>query len=110
MDRLKAAFWPAVGGIVVGMLLLTLVFGFVSGGTATEMAEEAAEDATVAALAPLCIANAQADEAGLAEVMAMSSFQRRNAVSDQGWATYPEGASSALTRAIDQACVNGLDG
>lgn len=108
MEKVKQWTWPFLIGLALGMVLISFGFGFVSGGTASKMAAQAAEDASVAALAPLCIANAQADPAKLAEVMALSSYQRRSEVSKAGWATYPDGASSTLKRAIDQGCINGL--
>lgn len=40
--------------------------------------------------------------------MAQSSFQQRQAISATGWVTYPEGANSSLTRAIDQGCLDAL--
>ncbi len=108
IDKLKLWAWPFIGGVVVGMALLSFGFGFVSGGSAAEQAQKAATDATVAALVPLCVANAQADEAGLAEVLALTSFRRRDGVKEAGWAVYPAGANSSLTRAIDQGCADAL--
>lgn len=108
MEKLKQALWPALGGIVAGMALLAFGFGFVSSGTVDEAVKKATQDATVAALVPLCVANAQADEAGLAEVLALTSFRRRDGVKEAGWAVYPEGANSSLTRAIDQGCADAL--
>ena len=108
MEKIKQSIVPALIGVVIGMLLMTFGFGFVSGGTATEMAEQAAQDASVAALVPICVANAQADPDTMATVLAMSSYQRRTGVANAGWATYPDGASTTLKRAIDQGCVDGL--
>ena len=108
MEKIKGYIGPVIGGVLAGMALLSFGFGFVSGSTATEMAEEAAENASVVALTPICVANAKADPEGLAQVMAMSSYSRRNGVSKAGWPVYPEGANSSLQRAIDQGCADGL--
>jgi hypothetical protein len=108
MEKMKQAIGPLLVGIVCGMLLLSFGFGFVSGGTVAEAAADAAEEASVAALVPFCVANAQADEATLTEVMAKSSFQRRAEVSKAGWAIYPDAASSSLKRSIDQGCIDAL--
>jgi negative regulator of sigma E activity len=108
MDKIKGWVGPVIVGAIAGMILLPVLFGFVSGGTATEMAAQAAEDATVAALTPICVANAQAQPDVLAAVMEKSTYQRRAEVSEAGWSTYPEGASRALKRAIDEGCIAGL--
>ena len=101
IQKITGNIWPFLLGAVVGMALLVFGFGFVSSGSAETAAREAAQDATVAALVPICVSNAQADEARLAEVVALNSFRRRDGVKEAGWAVYPEGASSSLTRAID---------
>jgi hypothetical protein len=85
-------FWIAIGAIV-----LTLVLGFTRGGwttgaTATKMAETSAQNAVVARLAPICVAQFKADARGAAkleELKAANSFQRATFVQDQGWATMP---------------------
>lgn len=108
MEKIKQWIVPVLVGAVLGMILMPMAFGFVSGGTAQEMAAQAAEDASVAALVPICVANAQADPDAVATVLAMSSYQRRTGVANAGWSTYPDGASSTLKRAIDQGCVDSL--
>lgn len=85
-------FWIAVGAIV-----LTVVLGFTRGGwttgeTATKMAETAAQSAVVARLAPICVAQSNADSqqaVKLEELNALSSFNRATFVEEQGWATMP---------------------
>jgi len=117
MEKAKQWAAPLIVGIVLGMIILSFGFGFMSGGSAQDLADdqvEAKEDALAEVLVPYltqeCAANAQADPDGLAEVMAKSSYQQRQAISDTGWVTYPEGASSSLTRAIDQGCLDALEG
>lgn len=85
-------FWIAIGAIV-----LTLVLGFTRGGwttsaTAAKLAETSAESAVVARLAPICVAQFNADSQSatkLEELKVASSFQRATFVQDQGWATMP---------------------
>ena len=85
-------FWIAIGAIV-----LTLVLGFTRGGwttdaTATKMAETSAQSAVIARLAPICVAQFEADArraVKLEELKATGSFQRATFVQDQGWATMP---------------------
>ena len=85
-------FWIAIGAIV-----LTLILGFTRGGwttaaTATTMAESSAQNAVIARLAPICVAqfNADSQQTGkLEELKALGSFQRATFVQEQGWATMP---------------------
>ncbi|MBK8902403.1 MAG: hypothetical protein IPM53_14550 [Anaerolineaceae bacterium] len=89
----SVTFWIAVAAIVV-----TLYFGFSRGGwmlgsSAQTMADRAAEDAVVARLAPICVAQFNQDPLSaekMAELTAISSsVQRTTYVKDQGWATMP---------------------
>jgi len=94
------AFWIAVGAIAV-----TLILGFTKGGWTTDssaqiMAESSAEDAVLARLAPICVAQFNADPertVKLAEFKAVSSAQRSTYIKAQGWATMP-GESSPDNR------------
>lgn len=109
IDKIKQSVAPLLIGGVVGMIMLSQLFGFMSKGTAQDLAEVAVEEAIVAAFVPTCIANGQADQTLLAAVMAESTYRRRGAVSDAEWATYPPDANMSLKRTIDQACVDGLE-
>jgi hypothetical protein len=85
-------FWIAIGAVVLALYLGFARGGWVTGGTAGRMAETSAQDAIVERLAPICVAqfNADAQRAvKLAEFKAVSSFQRSKYVKDQGWATMP---------------------
>jgi hypothetical protein len=108
MEKIKAAMLPLFCGLVLGWILTVTVFGYVTSGTADEMATEAVESMVVEILTPICVANATADPDGLAALMERSSFQRRSAMAATGWVQYPESAGSRLRRAIDQACLNDL--
>lgn len=85
-------FW-----IVFGAIILTMILGFSRGGWTTEksankLAETTAQSAVIARLAPICVAQFNADSQRTVkheEFMATSSFQRSNYVKDQGWATMP---------------------
>ena len=88
----SVVFW-----IVIGAIVVTLFLGFTKGGwttnsTAVNMASTSAQNAVVARLAPICVAqfNADAQRAvKLEEFKAASSSQRSKIVMDQGWATMP---------------------
>src|ERR1700722_7289081 len=53
-EVVKASLWTGVGGVVVGMFLLSYGFGFMSRKTAEELASTNSERAVVAVLAPVC--------------------------------------------------------
>ena len=53
-EVVKPSLWTGAGGVVVGMLLLSYGFGFVSRTTAEKLASASSEKAVVAVLAPVC--------------------------------------------------------
>ncbi len=54
-EKIKTALWGAVGGAIVLAIIGFAWGGWVMGGTAQSMAEESAQNAVVARLAPICI-------------------------------------------------------
>ena len=87
---------PFVWGLVVSAVL-TMIIGFafggwVTGGTAQEMAGEMAEKAVVDRLAPICVVQFNQDpekDKKLQELKEKSSWDRKDYVEKQGWATMP---------------------
>ena len=87
---------PFVWGLVVSAVL-TMIIGFafggwVTGGTAQEMAEEMADEAVIDRLAPICVTQFNQDpekDKKLQELKEISSYQRGDYVEKQGWATMP---------------------
>jgi hypothetical protein len=75
------------------------------------MAEESAQNAVVARLAPICVAQFNADGQAavkLAELKAIGSSRNRTAyVTDQGWATMP--GETAPDRQVAAACASQLN-
>src|SRR5271167_52295 len=53
-EVVKPSLWTGVGGVVVGMFLLSYGFGFTSRKTAEELASRSSERAVIAVLAPVC--------------------------------------------------------
>jgi len=53
-EVVKPALWTGVGGVVVGMFLLSYGFGFMSQNAAEKLASTSSERAVIAALAPVC--------------------------------------------------------
>ncbi|WP_159586385.1 hypothetical protein [Chelativorans xinjiangense] len=100
---------PALYGAVVGAVALAVVGftwgGWVTGGTAREMASEASITAVASTLTPYCVNRSQNDPqatAVLAELEKASSYSRRSIIEKAGWAT-PLGAEKP-NRELAQAC------
>jgi hypothetical protein len=49
------SLWTGVGGVVVGMVLLSYGFGFMSRTSAEKLASTSSDRAVVAVLAPICL-------------------------------------------------------
>lgn len=91
-------------GLAVGAFA-TIIIGFnwggwVTGGSAKEMAQNGASAAVVKVLAPICVDNfkRQADApASLIALKAVSSWQQGSFIEKGGWATMPGGTSPDST-------------
>ena len=87
---------PGLGGAVGGAVLLAIVGfawgGWVTGGTAGQMAAEVAKTAVVDRLTPICVEQFNRDsekDQRLKELKAKDSWNRGDYVQEQGWATMP---------------------
>jgi hypothetical protein len=83
--------------------------GWVTGGKAEVMASDRVNTAVVAALAPICVAQARTDPesaATIAKLKEASTYQRGPIVMDAGWATMP--GSTEPGRAVANACLTAL--
>lgn len=105
---------PGIYGAFVGAAFIGLVGfswgGWVTGGSAEKMANDMAQDKVIAALVPFCLDMSRTDNervAKLATIREASSFRRRDAVMETGWATMP--GSEGPNRALAQACIPGLN-
>ena len=105
---------PGIYGAVIGAAVVGIVGftwgGWVTGGTAHDRAMAMSHDDVVAAMVPVCLDMARADPeraAKLAAIREVSTYQRRDALMDAGWATVP--GADAPDRDIAQACLTSLD-
>jgi len=101
----KPSLYGAAGGAVALAIIGFSWGGWVTGGSAQELATKQSAADVVTALTPYCIARSQSDANSgviLAELAAASSSGRRAVVEKSGWAT-PLGAE-APNRALAQAC------
>lgn len=105
----KAALWGGVAGAVALAITGFSWGGWVTGGKAEAIASERARDAVVAALAPICVAQARRDPQlaiTVAKLKDTSTYQRGPIVMEAGWATMP--GSTEPDRAVANACMSVL--
>jgi hypothetical protein len=53
-EIVKPSLWTGAGGVILGMVLLSHGFGFMSRTTAEKLASASSERAVIAVLAPVC--------------------------------------------------------
>ncbi|WP_225027104.1 hypothetical protein [Xinfangfangia pollutisoli] len=102
-------YGAAIGAVIVGIVGFTWG-GWVTGGTSRDRATTMAHDNVVAAMVPVCLEMARTDPARAAKlekIKAATTYQRRDAVMEAGWATVP--GSDAPDRDIAQACLAKLE-
>ncbi len=108
-EKIQPGLWGAVGGAIVLAIVGFAWGGWVTGGTAQKMAEEMAEDAVVARLAPICVEQFNQDsekDQKLKEMKEESSWKRGDYVEKQGWATMP--SEKETDRKVAEKCADML--
>ena len=107
----KPAIWGAIGGAIAAMIIGFVWGGWVTGGTAEEMAVASGEDATVLALTPLCVAKAeQQPEQVVLLKKEGSAYGRGMFVTKAGWvASVNEKYRSDVASACASTLVEALD-
>ena len=105
---------PGIYGAVIGAALVGVVGftwgGWVTGGTANDRAIAMSQDNVVSSMVPVCLEMANSDPARaekLETIRAASTYQRRDALMETGWAT--ASGTDAPNRDIAQACLAALD-
>ncbi len=102
----KPALWGGIVGAVAMAITSFTWGGWVTGSKAEVMASDQASSAVVAALAPICVAQAHKDPqstATMAKLKESSTYERSPIVMDVGWATMP--GSTEPDRAVANACM-----
>jgi len=104
---------PALYGAAAGAVALAIVGfswgGWVTGGTAKQMAANQAKLEVVAALAPICVEQSKQDPQvaeTLAQLRDAGNWQRSDMLMKAGWATMP--GSSDPNREVARACMETL--
>lgn len=105
---------PGIYGAIVGAVFVGVVGftwgGWVTGGTSNDKAVAMSRDSVVVSMVPVCLDMARSDPARadkMAAIRAASTYQRRDALMEAGWATMP--GTDAPDRDIAQACLAELD-
>ncbi len=104
---------PGLSGAAAGAVALAIVgfswAGWVTGGTAKQMASDQAKLEVVAALVPICVEQSKQDPQvaeKLTQLKAASSYRRSDMLMKVGWATMP--GSSDPNRRVASACMDKL--
>jgi hypothetical protein len=109
LSALKPVAWGFVVGSVVTMIVGFSWGGWTTSGTTERIATERTTAAVTAALVPVCLEKSKADPAAIKKVVALralsSSYEQRDAVAKDGWATV--GAGEANT-SVAEACASAL--
>src|SRR5271167_3397698 len=104
-DSLTRLLQGAAAGAVATLVIGFNWGGWVTGGTAKEMAQKSVSSALVSALSPICVDKFKhsADAtASLTEFNKVNSWQQGSFIEKGGWATMPGG--DAANSAVAQAC------
>ncbi len=97
----------AAAGAVLAIVIGFNWGGWTLGGTAQKMADDSANRATVAALAPICVEkfrHAAEAPATLAALKKTNSWQQDTFIVKGGWATFA--GSAEPNRSVAEACAN----
>ena len=108
--KVESTLWGAVGGAAVLAFVGFTFGGWVTGGKANELAQQKADKAVVAVLAPICVdkfRHAKNAVENLGKLNAISySWEKGTYVSQGGWATLP--GNTEPNSAVAQACAEML--
>lgn len=114
--KLRASTEPFVWGGVTGAIALAFVGftfgGWVTGGKAETLAVARGDQATVAALVPICVSQFKKHpdmKASLAKLKGTETWEQAEYVQKGGWATMPGAAdASEPSREVADACADAL--
>lgn len=108
--RVEHVMWGAVGGAAALALVGFYFGGWVTGSKANELAQQRADKAVVAVLAPICVdkfRHAKNADDNLGKLKAIDySWDKGTYVSKGGWATMP--GNDEPNSAVAQACAEML--
>ena len=91
-EKIKTSVWGAIIGAVVVMIIGFAWGGWVLGSTSEKNGDTMVSDALIARLAPMCLAQFNADaekDTKFKELEGQNRWEREKYVEEQGWATMP---------------------
>jgi hypothetical protein len=102
----KPAVWGVVGGAVAAIAVGFMWGGWVTGGTASQMAADSAQQAVVVAFTPACVARGQEQPEQVALLKQEARWNRDQFVIKAGWVpNVTEKYRSAVATACGTALV-----
>ena len=115
IPKLPSETKPFLWGAAAGAIALAFVGfnwgGWVTGGTAEKLSGARADEAVVAALTPICVAQFQKSAkapASLAVLKETKTWEQGDYVRNGGWATMP-GSTAEPKRDVATACAEALN-
>ena len=109
-DWVKPAAWGVAGGAIAAIFVGFFWGGWVTGGTAGEMAVTSAQTAIVQAFTPLCVSKAQEQPDQLVLLKEESSWQQDDFVVNAGWvANVNETYRAEVARACAVAVLTAME-
>ena len=109
-DKTEPFLWGAGAGAIALAVIGFTMGGWMTGATAQERIKASAQQAMLAALTPICVAQfrkAPGATASLAELKQTDSWKQAGFVSNGGWATVP-GSNPAQDNEVAAACADAL--
>jgi len=110
-EQTKPFLWGAAAGAAALAFVGFNWGGWVTGATADKLAGTRGEEATIAALTPICVAQFRAGAkapARLAALKDIKTWEQGDYVSKNGWATMP-GSTAEPNRQVATACAEALN-
>ena len=108
-EKVKPVLWGAAGGAIVLAIIGFAWGGWVTDGTARQMAAEAANTAVADRLALICVEQFNRDsekDQKLKELKEKDSWKRFDYVEEQGWATMPGEKDPDRTGTVAGKCAD----
>ena len=107
-EWVKPAAWGVVGGAIAAIVVGFVWGGWVTGGTAGQMAATSAETAVVQAFTPVCVVKAEQQPEKLALLKEERSWKHADFVVEAGWVAnvnekYRVGVAKACASAVLEA-------
>ena len=110
-----ADWWKTIGkGAAIGAIVVMIIgFGFggwVTGGTAQQAADNAADQAVIEHLVPICVEQYKQDPNREEKLQALKDkvYSKGEYVSEQGWATMPGGKEKESDYQVANQCAEAI--